>query len=156
MEHDLKNMVADFGLQERVHFAGMWPDTSVVFPALDIVAQSSRDEGMPLALLEAMACGRPVVALATGGVIEVVEMNSSGLIVGEGNWQGLGEALIDLVDHPDKRGRMGAAGRQRAEQRFDLADTVNQTATLFRRLANFRARYQATVAGRWPTLEGTP
>lgn len=126
--------IAQLDMGSYVHLAGLWEDTAQVYPALDLVLQTSRIEGMPLSLLEAMACGRPVVAIGVGGVPEVVEQQVTGLIAGPGDWRGVAERAIDLLEHPERMQRMGQAARARAERYFDLRDSVRQTAELMRRL----------------------
>src|SRR5690606_22631030 len=59
LEGELRGMIADLGLAERVHLAGLWDDVATVFPAFDVLAQTSHAEGTPLALLEGMAAGLP-------------------------------------------------------------------------------------------------
>lgn len=119
-------------LEQVVHLAGLWTDTSKVFPALDLLLHTSRIEGMPLTVLEAMACGRPVVAIGVGGVPEVVEEGTTGLIAGPGDWRGVATRAIDLLEHPDRLSGMGEAARRRAERHFDLRVSVQQTASLFK------------------------
>lgn len=134
MAQELRDMVQAMGLSDRVHLDGLWSDVSQVYPALDILAQTSRAEGMPLALLEGMACGRPVVAIGVGGVLELVEVGSTGLIAGPGDWQGVGNLLLELLAHPQQREEMGRAARRRAEALFDLQDSARATAALFHEL----------------------
>lgn len=121
-------------MDDYVHLAGLWPDTAQVFPALDLLLHTSRIEGMPLTLLEAMACGCPVVAIGVGGVPEVVEEGATGLIAGPGDWRGVAQRAIDLLEHPDRLHHMGAAARARVERYFDLRESVQHTAELFKRV----------------------
>ena len=132
---ELEALVEQFGLGERLRFAGVWDNPGEVYPALDVLAQTSRSEGMPLVLLEAMASGRPIVAMMVGGVREMVENQRSGLISHTGDWEGVGDRLIELIRQPERRRVMGQAARQRAETMFDLNLSVHRTAELLRRLA---------------------
>jgi glycosyltransferase involved in cell wall biosynthesis len=138
MEADLVQMIEDLELRGRVHLAGLWPDTSQVYPALDVLAQTSRVEGMPLALLEGMACALPVVAIAVGGVSELVVVGTTGVLVGPGDWEGIGNAVLALLANPKQLAHMGQAGRQRVETLFSLENSVKLTGDLFRRLAKSR------------------
>jgi glycosyltransferase involved in cell wall biosynthesis len=81
---------------------------------------SSRSEGAPISILEAMAAGLPVVACDVGGVGELVADGETGLLVPPGDPARLSEALRRLLADPELRRRLGAAGRARARERFDL------------------------------------
>jgi glycosyltransferase involved in cell wall biosynthesis len=152
MRDDLAARIKDMGAESYIHLAGFWPEPAEVYPVFDVVAQVSRIEGTPLTLLEAMASGRPVAAIAVGGVLEVVENGTTGLITGPGDWQGVGERVIDLLNHPEQRKQMGEAARKRAEKMFNLRETVRQTAELFERLARARAGSRSRWHSTWPSL----
>jgi glycosyltransferase involved in cell wall biosynthesis len=117
------------GLSERVVFAGWRSDLPNVYSAVDIVALTSRNEGMPVALIEAMAAGRAVVATDVGGVADLVEHGTSGLLVPSGDMRALGDALARLAADPDERRRLGRNGRAHALARYRadrLADDLDR------------------------------
>ena len=125
VEHD----VARRGLSERVVFAGWRSDLPNVYSAVDIVALTSRNEGTPVALIEAMAAGRAVVATDVGGVADLVEHGTSGLLVSSGDMRALGDALARLAADPDERRRLGRNGRAHALARYRadrLADDLDR------------------------------
>jgi glycosyltransferase involved in cell wall biosynthesis len=130
----MQELTAELNLESCVHFAGLWPDTSQVYPGIDLLLQTSRIEGLPLSLLEGMACQLPVVALGVGGVPEIVEEGRTGMLAGPGDWRGVGQRAIDLLEHPARMKAMGEAARHRAETQFDLRVTVSQTVDLMERL----------------------
>jgi glycosyltransferase involved in cell wall biosynthesis len=132
----MRGLAQELGLGESIHFAGLCPDTSQIYPGIDLLLQTSRIEGLPLSLLEAMACGLPVVALGVGGVPEVVEEGRTGMLAGPGDWCGVGQRAIDLLEHPAHMKMMGEAGRRRAETHFDLRVTATQTMDLMERLVH--------------------
>ncbi|MBA3947184.1 MAG: glycosyltransferase family 4 protein [Herpetosiphonaceae bacterium] len=134
MDRQLREMVANTGLHEYVHFLGLREDTRELYPAFDVLAHTSRSEGMPLVLLEAMACGLPVVALGVGGVAEVVEVGTTGMLLGPGDWEGISIALSDLLARPERIAEMGHAARERAIKHFEIATTIQRSTELFRRL----------------------
>jgi glycosyltransferase involved in cell wall biosynthesis len=149
MEEALRRLIQDLDLDDRMHLAGLWENTAEVYPALDIVAHTSRSEGMPLALLEAMACGRPVVAIGVGGVPEVVEVGTTGLLAGAGDWNGVGVHVLRLLARPDRLQEMGRAARERVEKHFDVRTSARLTADLFVQLVGAGSRYR-DIWHAWP------
>ncbi|MCA9872090.1 MAG: glycosyltransferase, partial [Anaerolineales bacterium] len=134
MAEELEELIGDLGLEGRVHLPGLWADTAVVYPALDVLVQTSRKEGMPLALLEGMACARPYVGMGVGGVLEIVEAGTTGLLTAPGDYEGVGKTLLELLAAPEQMRQMGQAARRHVEKEFSLQSTVQQTAALFNRL----------------------
>ncbi len=135
MREHLRNMVHDFRLEDVFHLVGLAQKPEEVYPALDILVQTSRTEGMPLVLLEGMACGLPTVAMIAGGVREVVENEATGLIVFPEDWESVAWRSLEMLTTPERMAAMGRAGRQRVERMFDLQLTVRRTADLLRHLA---------------------
>ncbi len=122
LEEELRALVAREGLGGRVTFAGSRDDVAALLPAFDVFALSSRYEGLPIALLEAMAAGRACVATAVGGVPEVIEDGADGVLVAPGDPEALAGALAALLDDPARRARLGARAAARAEDfRLDAA-----------------------------------
>jgi glycosyltransferase involved in cell wall biosynthesis len=134
MREQLGEMCAPMRLDQHVHFVGWWAHTAEMYAGVDIVAHTSRSDGTSLVLLEAMACGRPAVALAVGGVLEIVENESTGLITGPGDWEGIGIRLVQLLAQPERMRRMGQA-RTRVEQHFDLRMNTQRAAEVLRQVA---------------------
>jgi len=134
MEGELHGMIAKLGMAERIHLAGLWDDVSPVFPAFDLLAQTSRLEGTPLALLEGMAAGRPTVALGVGGVVEIVEVGTTGLLYSADDWEGVGWGMLELLNDPERARRMGQAARKRVQAHYTVDCSAERTMTLFRRL----------------------
>jgi glycosyltransferase involved in cell wall biosynthesis len=103
-----------------VTLAGHRDDVASMLAQAQVFALATRSECLPMSILEAMASGLPVVASAVGGVPEAVIHGETGLLVAPGDPDALADALATLLDDPQLRGRMGAAGRARAERVFDL------------------------------------
>lgn len=107
-------------VQDRVELLGEREDVPAQLAASDVFVLSSRSEGMPISVLEAMAAGLPIVASAVGGIPELVEDGVSGLLVEAGDVDALAAALRRVLGDTELRERLGAAARARAEERFDL------------------------------------
>ena len=110
----LMQLVERLGIDRRVTFLGWVDDLPRFYATLDVFALSSINEGTPVAIIEAMAAGRPVVASAVGGVVDVVEQDVTGVLVPLRDPAALGNALVALLSAPDERRRMGEEGRRRA------------------------------------------
>jgi glycosyltransferase involved in cell wall biosynthesis len=121
-------------LSGRVRFLGLRENVQDLLPAFDAFALSSDDEGLPTSVMEAMAAGLPVVATAVGGVPEVVEHGQSGLLVPRQDIEALAEALVSLLEAPDRARAMGLRGRQIARERFDVRRLVARVDALYREL----------------------
>lgn len=106
---------AELGLDNHVRFLGEIDDPYTLYGAVDVFAMSSRWEGFPVVVLEAMMAGRPVVSTRVGGIAEAVAQGLSGLLCAPGDSQGLAEALATLVADGDMRQRFGAESRRRVE-----------------------------------------
>ena len=114
----LEARARQLGMANRVHFTGWWKDLPAAYSDLDVVALTSRNEGTPLALIEAGAAGRPVVSSDVGGVRSVVADGVSGVLAPAGDAAAVSRALARLLAEPDTRRRMGLAGRERVQLRF--------------------------------------
>jgi glycosyltransferase involved in cell wall biosynthesis len=93
---------------------------------------SSFSEGVPVVLMEAMSYGLPVVATRVGGVPELVEDGSCGLLVSPGDAEALAEAMGSLHENPDLAKSLGSNGKQRVRDEFDVDASAAQLADLFR------------------------
>ncbi len=108
------------GVEGSLAFAGHRADVRDLLPAFDLYVNCSTYEGVSLTILEAMAAGIPVVASAVGGTPEVVVDGATGSLVPARDATALAKAMLGLLENPETRTRFGAAGRLRAEERFDF------------------------------------
>ena len=136
----LRGLAAALGIEARVRMAGLIADASRVLPALDLYVSASRKEGLPLAVLEAMACELPVAATRVPGHVDVVEEGVTGLLAAPGDDRDLARAMRDLMTEPARRSVMGQAGRRRVEDRFAASRMAAETAALYRSVAARFAR----------------
>jgi glycosyltransferase involved in cell wall biosynthesis len=131
----LRALAAALGIEARVRLPGFLADAARFLPALDLYVSASRKEGLPLALLEAMACGLAVAATRAPGHVDVVEQGVTGLLVAPEDHGGLGRAMGDLVADPACRLAMGQAGRRHVKLRFSASRMAAETADLYRSVA---------------------
>jgi glycosyltransferase involved in cell wall biosynthesis len=111
---ELESRARALGLDGRVRFLGERRDIERLLPGMDVFVLSSREEGIPNALLEAMAAGRPAVATAVGGTPEVLRDGETGWLVPARSPQALAAALAEALGRPDEARRRGAAARRAA------------------------------------------
>ncbi len=121
----------------RVHFHGRINDPATMalyFQAADAYAHPAVQDTFPTAILEAMACGTPVVATSVGGIPEQVEDSVTGHLVPHGDVDSMRNRLLDLLSDEGSRNRMGNAAAARAAQKFDLTVQANSYLDWFRDL----------------------
>jgi glycosyltransferase involved in cell wall biosynthesis len=112
---DLRRLAADLGLGDRVHFAGHQDDVVPWFDAFDVAVHAASNEPFGLVLVEAMALGKPLVASASGGPLDIVEHGVSGLLVAPGDPDGLAAAVGAVLDDHALAAELAAGARNRAE-----------------------------------------
>ena len=134
----LRESIARFELADRVHLAGLRRDVAPVLNDMDVMVSSSHSEAMPLAVMEAMASGLPVVATRVGGVPDMVDQGESGWLVAPNDFEEITTRLHQILATPGELVRMSAAARRRAVEKMALSDTVERMAALMTRLAPTR------------------
>jgi glycosyltransferase involved in cell wall biosynthesis len=123
-EAKLRALAGKIGLQERVHFAGYRRDLPSLLGALDLYVHPARFEGMPNALLEAMAVARPIIASSADGNRELIEDGIHGWLVPPEDPVMLAKTIQKALRDPDEARRRGAAARQRVITQFSLETMV--------------------------------
>ncbi len=131
-EASLRARSAAAGLQPRVHILGFRDDIPDILAAGDIFAMPSLSEGLPLALVEAMSFGLPVVVSRVGGIPEVVSDGVEALLVPPSDALALSVALGALIDDASLRRRLGDAGRTRATRDYAIATMADRYERLYR------------------------
>jgi glycosyltransferase involved in cell wall biosynthesis len=115
-----------------VVLAGFRPDVLSLHKAFDVFVLSSVTEGLGTSLLDAMACGKPIVATSAGGIPEVVEDGVTGLLVPPRDHHALAQAIVRLLKDAGMRERLGAAGRARACEHYSAERMVQETLRVYR------------------------
>lgn len=137
-EASLKQHARELGIAEKIVFAGLRTDIPAILALSEIFVLSSLWEGMPNAVLEAMAAGRPVVATRVGGVPELVVEGETGLTVPPSDAAALRQALLSMLKDSERARLMGEKGRERAEKHFDIRLTVRKTEELYMKVLEGR------------------
>lgn len=127
----LEEQAHSLGISGQVEFLGMRSDIPDLMRAFDIFTLSSTTEGTSMTILEAMACGVPVVATEVGGNSELIDPPHCGLVSPAGNVAALASAYLALLKDPVRRNKMGIEGRKRVMENFSLPFMANQYATLY-------------------------
>lgn len=122
------------GAAPAVHFLGFRSDLPELYADLDSVVLCSRNEGLPVTLIEALAAARPVVATNVGAVSDLVDDGRTGRVVPSGDASALADAILRQLEHRDEAARMADAGRIHVAQRFSVTRLVSDIETLYRGL----------------------
>jgi len=117
----LRELAWRLGVADCVRFVGYQPHSGPYLQAMNVFALTSRSEGMPQAVLEALVTGLPVVASRVGGLPEVIEDGVTGMLFESGNETALAEILHELIRDREKAHRLGTAARASVESRFSVA-----------------------------------
>ncbi|HPQ96139.1 MAG: glycosyltransferase [Thiothrix sp.] len=136
LESELKLMVHENDLQERVLFTGFRDDMERWLGCLDLVVHPALIEGLGVALLQAAAAGVPVIASRTGGIPEIVEHETNGLLVEPGDSAGLQQAIERLINAPAERRRMQQAARMRVADSFSLEHMIAGNLAIYHKVLN--------------------
>jgi L-malate glycosyltransferase len=135
LRESLERQIKDLALEKHVLLAGFRPDALSVHKGFDIFVMSSVTEGLGTSLLDAMACGRPIVATTAGGIPEVVVDNQTGILVPPRDHEALARALVALLRDERAQEVMGTEGLLRVRERFTAERMVHETLAIYRRVA---------------------
>jgi glycosyltransferase involved in cell wall biosynthesis len=141
---ELEGLVAELGRADRIRLLGYRADTLELYQALDAFALSSRREGLPNVLLEAMALEVPVAATRVAGVPRLVEDRENGLLMEPGSVPELAGALGRLLRDQALRTALGGAGRRTIERRYSFAVRMQKVRAVYDALLGVRAGVAAT------------
>jgi glycosyltransferase involved in cell wall biosynthesis len=128
---ELQQLAHALGLAGRIHFLGWRHDLEAILGDLDVVICSSRNEGTPVSLIEAMAAGVPVVSTDMGGVGDVVSHGETGWLVPAGDPAALAQGIERLLEDPVLRRRLAAAARPVVLERHDVKGLVHRMDSLY-------------------------
>ncbi len=137
-QREMLQQIRDMGIKRQVVFTGYVPHRDVLawMKEMDIFAFPSLHEGSPNALLEAMACGLPIVASQVGGIVDIVEDNRDVLLVPAADVDMLSQKLQRLVHDVALRKRLGRAAKQKVENQFSPARETKIWLDIYQRVLN--------------------
>jgi glycosyltransferase involved in cell wall biosynthesis len=130
-EAAVRAFIASHGLHDRVTLTGFVDNVSAYLQAADLFVFPSETEAFPLALLEAMACGLPVIATRVGGIRDALVHEENGLLIDPGREDQLQAAVERLLADPALRARLAAAGLRTVRERYLPARVAEQYKELF-------------------------
>ena len=136
LEDTLRHHIKHANLEKHVLLTGFRSDVLSLHKGFDVFVMSSISEGLGTSALDAMACGRPVVATRVGGLPEVVDHRETGLLVAARDPSSLADAIIELLQDQGLRERYGHTALERAAQRFNADRMVDETVETYRRVAH--------------------
>ncbi|MCP4298013.1 MAG: glycosyltransferase family 4 protein, partial [Proteobacteria bacterium] len=129
----LEQLIEKLGVQRQVVFCGSMDNPFIALAVVDIYSHISLQEGLPHAIMEAMLCGKPVVAANIGGIPEIVIPQETGILV-EPCEQKVAEALLFLLNNPDEAARLGKKGEEFVCQRFLSHHVVKKVIKIYEHL----------------------
>lgn len=138
-ERQLRALAATLRVANHVHFAGFQDDVAPFLSALSLYVHPARMEGFGIAVLEALAAGKAVVATRVGGLPEVVEHGRTGLLVAPNDPDELSAAILSLLRDEGRRKEMGDRAARTARERFDLRASMGDMERLYRQALTGRA-----------------
>jgi glycosyltransferase involved in cell wall biosynthesis len=127
----IEDQIMRLGVERQVVFTGYRDDVAMLLKTIDVVVLPSRWEGLPLVLLEAMACRKPIVASRVTGNVDVVVDGVTGFLVPNGVPPALAEKIVLLLQDARLRDELGRQGRERVEQEFSLERMLAQTRAVY-------------------------
>jgi len=134
----LIQLTRDLNLESHIHFHGEVKNVAQLLARASMFILPSRTEGISLTLLEAMSRGLPVIATRVGGTPEVIEENTSGLMVAPQNPQQLAQAILQIHSGPSRARLMGLAAHHRVATHFDVRRMINDYEDLYLQCATRR------------------
>ena len=133
-EKPSKELCQELGLEEKVRFIGLVNDVRNYLAMSDIFVFPSFHEGFPNSVLEAMACGLPVISTRIGGVVDVIKNGENGLLVEPGNAEQLADALKKLISDTEYASSLGKTALKTVRENYDINVIANRYVELYEKL----------------------
>ena len=130
----LRRQIKELGLEKQIIMAGLRDDIPRILAALNVFVLPSLREGVPQGIAQALAMKKAVVATAVGGVLELIENETTGILVPPRDVEALSEGIVELLDDKEKAKRLGENGRRLIEEKFSLETMVEKIESLYHEL----------------------
>ena len=130
-EINLRSLTKDLGLESHVHFKNTINQPQELLAAFDVFVMPSLMEGLGLSVIEAQACGIPVVASRIGGLVDLIEDGTSGYLVKVGDFETLAGRIVEILRDPQQSKRMAQKARSHIEEHFSSRMMVNKTIQIY-------------------------
>jgi glycosyltransferase involved in cell wall biosynthesis len=148
---EVERLITDLAIGDIVHLLGQRNDMPAVYASCDLMVSSSRQEGLPMAILEGMAGALPWIATAVGAVPLVIHNGANGILIPAENFEVLADELGQLLANPEERSTLGAAARLLIESEFSAermtSDYVRVYSTALKRDRAFGRNAEKVVTG---------
>ncbi|HEV8542662.1 MAG TPA: glycosyltransferase [Verrucomicrobiae bacterium] len=141
MESYLRDKAIAFGVAGRIYFLGFRDDIPDLMAAADMLLLTSKSEGVPQSVTQALGFGLPVVATRVGGVTELIEHERTGILVPPGDPAAVSEAIRSVVEDPQKARARAAAGKAHARANFSLDLMLEKTERLYSEMPRQKKRF---------------
>ncbi len=152
LKKEAEDVAKDLQLEKKVKFIGNRRDIPAILKIMDVFALSSKKEGLPIVLLEAMASGLPVVATNVDGNAEAVQHGKTGIIVPAKDHNLLAEAIISVLIDKEQAKQMGKKGQERVRQYFSFKKMIKKYEDIY--ISAINKRRKICIAGEFPPLLG--
>lgn len=130
-KRDIETLIEELGLENKIVMPGLQTDTVSYFSAMDVYMMSSKFEGLPIALLEAMSMECAIVSTKAGGIVEVVRDQKDGLLCEIGDIKCLSEKVNSLIKNPKLKNDFQQNARKRVNKEFSLQAMVNKLESVY-------------------------
>ncbi len=131
-EHRLRRLVRSLGIEKQVTFVSNLYGFRESLRAMDIFCLPSLQQGLGTIMLEAMACGRPVIASRVGGIFSAITHEETGLLIPPSSSEAIAEKILLLLKNPELARKIGEAGKEHVRKNFRIDQTVRRVADLYR------------------------
>lgn len=131
LKEHCQNLAKELGIGDQVEFLGYRNDIDRLLPMCDIAVASSLREGLPVNIMEAMACGLPIIASENRGHRELVQNDHNGWSTGPNDQEAMAEKIKLLVQNKELRVRLGTCGREMVERRYAIQQVLNEKSTIY-------------------------
>lgn len=131
MMENLRDLARSLGLGDHAIFTGWRTDMGKIVTAFDLMVICSEVEGLNVAILEAMACGKPVVGTNVRGINSVVKNKENGLLIPAGDSGALADAILYILDHKSEAEAMGNTGRKQVIEKYSVKNMISAYLKLY-------------------------